>query len=348
MSELDTTISELLANALNEDPTANASHLRQGFGELLAAVHNAVSDGVDVSHLTRSTNDLLAGIHNAISEGAQVSHLTHSPAQILEAIANAEGASLSRLSTSTSALWSEAVSMMVQSGRFGGGGGPATDPYFAYTRLLLGFDTDYADESAAANGAPNPVAGVSRTTSSPLMGTHSLAIDGGSSSSLRWADGASWSLGSDRVCLEVLASFAGAGVTDAEFVHQWNTNGSQAWWFGLSGGNLAWVIRNAADNNDYTILSGAFAPAQNAPYHLCYEREGNTHFLYAAGSVIATTTDSKAVKDGSAELRIGARDGGGTIASFNGKMDEIRLTVGHTAARYNGAFTPPTSAFPRS
>jgi hypothetical protein len=119
MSARTTRLPTLLASALNGlvDPDVSASRI--GNAEMLARIHNALSEGADISHRTASVNAILAAIHNAVSSGPDVSHLTHSRAQLLAGIHNAlsDDADLSRLTTSEPALWHAAF------GAVGGEGG---------------------------------------------------------------------------------------------------------------------------------------------------------------------------------------------------------------------------------
>ena len=76
----------------------------------------------------------------------------------------------------------------------------------------------------------------------------------------------------------------------------------------------------------------------------CVERAGSTLRVYANGAVAKSTglTPSVALRSTTANLVIGAA-GNDFGAPFKGRMRNIRYTIG--AARYNGAYTPPTQPF---
>jgi hypothetical protein len=92
-----------------------------------------------------------------------------------------------------------------------------------------------------------------------------------------------------------------------------------------------------------TICGSTQVPSTSVWHHIAASRSGSTVRLFYNGTQIGSTTSSNSIRSGS-ELRIGgyAYFPGGA-RSFNGYIDEVRITKG--VARYTAAFTPPTAAF---
>jgi hypothetical protein len=87
MSALDTSLNARLAAALNNlDGSANASHLRMDFAELLAGLYNAVNVAPDVLRLTTDIGPMLAGIRNGLSGDPDQSPLTTSQSRLLDEV----------------------------------------------------------------------------------------------------------------------------------------------------------------------------------------------------------------------------------------------------------------------
>jgi hypothetical protein len=87
----------------------------------------------------------------------------------------------------------------------------------------------------------------------------------------------------------------------------------------------------------------ASLPSLNTWHHLALVRYGATTTLYLNGSAVGSFTDTNNYLVGADRPAIAS--GGGTIgsATFNGYMDEFRITKG--IARYTGDFTAPTAQF---
>lgn len=95
-------------------------------------------------------------------------------------------------------------------------------------------------------------------------------------------------------------------------------------------------FRLGLQNNFPTVTT----PTPGVWQHWCVERSGTTVRWYVDGVVDATTTSSYNTNDTSGTFYVGyAQTWGGY---FNGYIEELRVS---NIARYNGAFTPPTSKF---
>lgn len=109
---------------------------------------------------------------------------------------------------------------------------------------------------------------------------------------------------------------------------------------GANGGSLRFYDGGTASN----ILTGAVTINADTTYDVCWERSGNTWRLYLDGSVVASTTDTRAAPDGgSGDFFTGDQRPGNTY-QWDGHYT-LRVTKG--VARYQGAYTPP-ARFPTS
>lgn len=256
------------------------------------------------------------------------------------------------------------MSMMVSPHRFVSA--PTTDPYFASTVLLLGYEwantnpsssgnsqaSDVDDESAANNTAATVQITSGQpartTTTDPKFGSKCWE-QAGSNVGIRYNDDADWDFGSAPFTIETWVKFSGAGVTNADIIAQWGSFGASAWWFRLSGGNLQFYIRENTTGNEYTMLTSAWAPAQDVWYNIAVDRDGSGHWRsYLNGTMANKNTTARTINNGTAQLRIGQRDGGGTLYDLQGYLDETRITKGVARYASDGGFTLQTAAFPRS
>lgn len=93
-----------------------------------------------------------------------------------------------------------------------------------------------------------------------------------------------------------------------------------------------------------TILATTTVPTTNTWHHIAVCRSGSAVTMYLNGTSIGSTTSSNFIRSGSS-LRVGGYQYfPGGERSFNGYIDDLRITKG--VARYTANFTPPTSAFP--
>lgn len=220
----------------------------------------------------------------------------------------------------------------------GGGGGGGADPSFSSVVLLIGADTSLVDES----GTPATLTGAAtRTTTGPKFGVGCVDCGTGRINS---ADAARWEFGISNFTVEGWFNFTSTASTQRLINHTAPVPGL-GWNFFLFGGNtLMMSVSSTGSSLDMVNnVGGPWTPTIGTWHHLCFERSGSTFRLYADGVVIATATSAGTINDSTGDLEIGADDG---FQPFGGKVDEIRITNG--VARYNGAFSAPTAAFPRS
>lgn len=231
----------------------------------------------------------------------------------------------------------------------GGGGGGPPDPDFATTVLLLGFEgadgaTATNDESAAANGAATFHNQAQLDTAQFKFGASSLLLDG--SDKVTFADDADWHFADGDWTIEGWVRFADTGGFQTIFSRADTSANGPFMLDAVNGSILRFRYQVAGDGMVNTQDTWNYST--NTWYHLCIERAGNTFRAYADGVVIVSSTNANDMSDGDLDLTLGAMSQSGSTVSngFNGHMDEVRISKG--VARYNGAFTPPEAAFPRS
>lgn len=119
----------------------------------------------------------------------------------------------------------------------------------------------------------------------------------------------------------------------------------------LEGGNT--VFRISTDGTAGTVaelISYPWVPVTDRWYHVAVSRASGETLLFVDGVQQGLPMADANTYYVGTELTVvgGQYDTGGalTTTSFNGWLDELRLTVGY--ARYAANFTPPVAAFPRS
>lgn len=216
------------------------------------------------------------------------------------------------------------------------------DPSFASVMLLLHFDgangsTTFVD-SSAANRTVTALGADALTTAQQRFGTASLSVGAGPSS----ATGAQWQFGAGQFTVEAFIRPTAAISGVRGIVTVWGTAGF-GWFLGFNGNTLNFFYSTTGADNP--VVTGAYTPPQNQWIHIAADRDaGNVLRVYADGVVIASATVSATFFNSPRTLRIG--DDETVTRVFAGQIDEVRITKG--VARYGGAFTPPTAAFPNS
>lgn len=224
------------------------------------------------------------------------------------------------------------------------GSGP-TDEFFANVVYLNHFDgVNEATASPEGSNSAHTVVfngNAKLSTTQALFGDTSLSLDGVSGTYVSHADSADWHF-DGAFTLEM--SVFRVGLITSTFMSQYGSS-SNSWMFrGVTSSlraNRAVTATSTAFTNGGAVIGTA-----NQWFGLCYERNGSGNIkLYVDGAVVATETLATALWDSTNQMIIGARDGG-TVENFTGFVDEVRITKG--VARYEGAYTLATEAFPNS
>jgi hypothetical protein len=132
----------------------------------------------------------------------------------------------------------------------------------------------------------------------------------------------------------------GAGVAPVIVGNMSATTSTNYWSFGpISSGAVRFYYFNGA----VVTMTTSTTLATNTWYHLAFVKSGTGLTIYIDGVSSATSTVSGTPQSSSSTAFC---IGQFSNASFNGYLDELRITTG--VARYTANFTPPTAAFPNS
>lgn len=240
-------------------------------------------------------------------------------------------------------------------GRPAGSAGDPTDPDFSSVVLLSGFEgsdasTSFDDESLSDH-ALTAVANAQIDTAEFKFGASSYlgdgsgdyikVLDGPGSPSNRLTD---FDFGTGDFTIE---SWVKTSVSPANAKHITSrgisTSANSSWFFYMaSDGRLAFWCRGAIKVISTTLINN------NAWRHVAVSRNGVKIRLFIGGSIENTVVDGSPfeITPGNEETWIGDNTAFGAGRSWDGWLDEMRVTIG--VARYTAGFTPPVAAFPRS
>lgn len=226
----------------------------------------------------------------------------------------------------------------------GGSSGPPepVDLHFANVMLLLGFDTDFSDESWMGQSvAPTNVSRVSSVTN--FGGTHALeTAQSSNNSGLNFLSNflTDMEFGTDDFTIEMWV-FPTVSVSSGNQHLLTNWRPSQTSGFYLD--------RTSAD-----VLRFGFGPTQifgttvisnGAWAHIAVTRQGNIVRIWVDGQIDAEGTFTAAVGAALEDMTLGW-DGISGDGRWRGLIDEVRVTRG--VCRYTAPFAVPTQPFPRA
>lgn len=223
---------------------------------------------------------------------------------------------------------------------------PTGDPSFASVVLLLHLDgtngsTTFTDNSASAHSF-TPTGTISLTTAQKQFGTASLQC-GAAGSAVGTGNSADWWFDAGRFTIEMwirpTATVSGVRV----LIGQFQSSVNLGWDFVFNGTTLAFFYSTTGTDNPN--VGGTYSPTVNQWVHIAVDRDASSVLrVYANGVVIGSGTVTASFYHSTVNLYIG--NDGNLTREFQGQIDEVRITKG--VARYGGAFTPPTAAFPNS
>jgi hypothetical protein len=214
---------------------------------------------------------------------------------------------------------------------------PQGDPHYSNVKLLLHMDgtsgsTTFVDNSPS----PYPInvfGNAKVNTSTVKFGTGSLETDG---------------IGDYLQIDSSVKGFINARATDAWTAELWVYTAfySSIKWNSTAAVQFSLGVFDGFANNDFLLapITGAnlsssfYALPSSAWTHVAVVNDPNTSLmkLYIGGGEVASQP--------SKPMTTMARISGPSTTSFNGFIDDVRITVG--VARYTSNFTPPTEAFP--
>jgi hypothetical protein len=233
----------------------------------------------------------------------------------------------------------------------------ATDQHFANVALLCGFDgvdaaTTSIDESPA--GHTLSFSGNAQLDTAQFkFGTASLLCDG-TTDLVTSADSPDWDLSDangDPFTIEAWIRRTTLATVDRTIVAQTGA-GQGAFALRLASGanttELTFNISNTGSSNDVSITTSGAGISINNWHHVAADKDSSGKVrVYANGVMVGSATPADSTMHNStAALSIGADSGGGR--SWQGWIDEVRITKGVARYASDSGYTVPTAAFPRS
>ena len=232
------------------------------------------------------------------------------------------------------------------------------DPYVNNVSLMLSMDgannsTTFIDSSQNAL-AVTAVADAKISTAQSKFGGSAAYFDG-TGDYLTVASNAAIAFGLGDFTIECWVNFSALpttntvmGIANTMALTNWGGLGLgewvKYWWFGLedSGGTKRLRLGRHGNGDVYAYVN--WTPSLNTWYHITATRSSSSVIkLFIDGvSQSVTTSGANWANDFSAtgSLVVGYVV---TLATFNGYIDEFRLTKG--VARYTASFTPPSAPF---
>ena len=230
----------------------------------------------------------------------------------------------------------------------GAGGGGATDEFFSNVKFLGSFDGSDAATSASDDAGLRTLTfsnGAALSTSVKKFGTASLKIDPDddqANAKVLTESTSDFAFGTDDLTIEMwfyktvnaygfLFDMRGGGDTT-------NTDGLYVTMGG--GGNTELDL---GLNRSNIIRTNMDAISNDQWHHYAVSKDSNVYRVFIDGALQASASNSTNL-DQNKPIMIGNQHGNSSAGfSFNGYIDEVRVTKG--TARYTPNFTPATSAF---
>jgi hypothetical protein len=213
---------------------------------------------------------------------------------------------------------------------------PAADPFVQNRVLMLHAEgpdtgTTFIDSSPNARTV-TPSGNAQHTTTTPLVGTSSLLVDG-TGDYLTIPTDQAFDFGTGDFTLEAYLR-TGAFLSDTFIL---SASGSGGLFFGFQTPTLLGIGRNAVAW-DHTVTHGM---ATSTIHHVAVTRAGTSLRFFVNGTQVGSTfTNNLSYNLSTTSLNVGSQ---GANYYFNGRLDEIRVTAG--IARYTANFTP-SAPFP--
>jgi hypothetical protein len=213
---------------------------------------------------------------------------------------------------------------------------PSGDPYWSSVQLLLhmefqGLNYIFAD-SGPFNYASTAAGQAQVTTTRSKFGSGSGLFDG-SSDRVVYADSDSWHFAAGDFTIESWVYIVSNGGVIAS---------NQSAWY-LYADNSQVIFEFSPNGSNFTTITRASSISNATWAHVAVCRSGSDLRLFVDGVQAGATYSIGATSlfDSTGTMNIG--NFVGTSSSWNGNLDEVRITK---AARYTANFAPPTAAFP--
>jgi len=221
------------------------------------------------------------------------------------------------------------------------------DPYFAFVSWLLHFDNTLLD-SSPQNATFTASGNATVSTTSPIMGTGSLLLDG-TTDYISAPDRNAYTFDAVPFTVEWLFRPNGTPTAYDTIVGQ-HSSSSNLWKFDMGLGGVRprfVVVAGGVARAEYTTAS-ALTLTSGIDYAMAWVRDGSNNIAFyldgvAQSLTVTTAIGSYAIPDFTASLVIGY-DPINAGRDVNGRLDEMRGTIG--AARYTSNYTTAALPFP--
>jgi len=225
-------------------------------------------------------------------------------------------------------------------------GGGGSDDDFASVTTLLSFEGANGSTTITDNsntGATWTAGGTSAIDTSQFkFGSSSYSVDGTISDYASTPDATAHELGSGLWTIEGWWRWRSSPSVYQGLIGKWGS-GVKSYGILLNGSqNKLQLFLSTNGAASIIKIDQAWTPTLDTWYAIAADFDGTTYRLYVDGAVLGTATTLVALFDAGATLNVGSVDNN----DFDGHIDEVRITKG--VARYAGAYTPATSAFPTS
>lgn len=241
------------------------------------------------------------------------------------------------------------------------------DPHWANVALLLDSNRDDAatgavapvDRSSAARTVTR-TAGATLSTAEKKFGAASMAFSGANQQMLSVPDSADWLFGAytgtpgtGDFTLETWIHIPALGAA-RYFLSQYNTGSNQrsfAWYYdAASPANLyfSWWPNGSTAGAVHAIGLGAITTGMlNTWVHLAVSRNDGVLRQFVNGAMVSKDTVTSSNFNSTMSLDTGSYNAGAAGGSFNGYLQELRITKGVGRYGSDSSFAVPTAPYPR-
>lgn len=223
--------------------------------------------------------------------------------------------------------------------------------------LLSGDGTDasttFVDESPFEQGTGTVHGSAQVDTGNKKFGSGSIRFDG-AGDGLSWPSDSDFDLSnanSDEFTIEAWISPATSSPSDVALIARFTgvIGFAFLFWIDTNGELSFWAWDEDGDEwSERTTSSGITWTAEQW-YHVAIDKDSSGKVrVYRDGVMVdsSTPTDSTMADAGGTIITVGMDGLGGR--SFNGWIDEVRVTKGEARYASDAGFTPPTAPFPRT
>lgn len=220
----------------------------------------------------------------------------------------------------------------------------------AFTKILLHFDgadasTTFTDDNAGGSAHTWTASGNAQldTGVTPKFGSAAGLFDG-TGDYITTPDSADFALGAGEFTVDFWFNVAGGSGARRTFCGQCSAAAADvAFFIELNASNVVNAQVTTNGGSSYTTVTGTTAFTATGWHHVAFVRSVNTLKLFVNGVQEGGDVAFPGTITNSAQSFGVGSLGAFTSLTWNGSIDEFRLSVG--TARWTSNFTPPTAAY---